>query len=179
MKAILYLYFRTFTNRLKKAVRKPITYFYLILVLVYAVLIPITFRTTAANMNMDSPSGITAVFTVFAFWVIPANLNAFAKRKGLLYRSSDIHFLFPAPVSPKQILLYAHLRTLPTTLIMNLFMTVAGGYIFRVEWWKMLLYFLFSVIVENILEAGIMILVYGNEKLDEKEEPGLSEVLMR
>lgn len=165
MKAILFLYRRNFINRFKKALHKPVTYIYLAFILLYVFMIPYSFNIMFSQMNLNSPSGMTAVFTVFAFWVIPANLVAYAKRKGLLYRKSDVHFLFPSPVSPKKVLLYAHLRTLLTTLIFNIVLTVAGAYIFRVEWWRMVLYFLFSTVVENLLEGSIMLLLYGTEKL--------------
>lgn len=168
MSAIFYLYRHTFRNRFRKAIRKPVTYIYLAFMLLYLFMVPYSFRVLCSEMNIDSPSGMTAVFTAFAFWVIPANLIAYAKRKGLLYRQSDIHFLFSAPVSPKKVLLYAHIKTLFTNFLLNLLLMAAGGYIFRVSAVRMVLYFLFSMIVENLLESGIMLLCYGSQRLGEK-----------
>ena len=168
MKAILFLYRRNFANRFKKALHKPVTYIYLAFILLYAFMIPYSFNIMFSEWNLNSPAGMTAVFTVFAFWVIPANLIAYAKRKGLLYRKSDVHFLFPSPVGPKKVLLYAHLRTLLTTLVFNIVLTLGGAYIFQVDWWRMVLYFLFSTVVENLLEGAIMLLLYGSERLGEK-----------
>lgn len=165
MKACFYLYLCSFRNRLKKALHKPVTYVYLVIVLLYVLMIPYSFNVLLQNLELNNPQGMTAVFTVFAFWVIPANLVAYAKRKGLVYRSGDIHFLFPSPVSPKRILLYSHLRTLVATFLLNVVLMIAGIYIFKVVWWRMLLYFLFSNIVENLLEGGLMLLLYGNERL--------------
>lgn len=168
MSAILYLYRHTLKNRIRKALRKPVTYVYLFIIVVYLFMIPFSFRTMFSEFSLDTPEGMTAVFTAFAFWVIPANLIAYAKRKGLLYRKSDVHFLFPSSVSPKMVLLYAHIKTLFTNLLLNLALTICSSYIFNVAWWRMLLYFLFSMVVENLLESCIMLLCYGNEKLGEK-----------
>lgn len=168
MSAIWYLYKHTFRNRLRKALRKPVTYIYLLIIVLYIFMIPYSFRVMFSEFSMDSPEGLAAVFTAFAFWVIPANLIAYAKRKGLLYRNSDVHFLFPSPVSPKKVLLYAHIKTLFTNFLLNLALTIGGAYIFNVEWWRMLIYFLFSMIVENLLESGIMLLCYGSQRIGDR-----------
>ena len=165
MSAVLYLYRHTLKNRIRKALHKPVTYVYLFVIVIYLFAVPLSFRVMLEEFGMDSPDGMAALLTAFAFWVIPANLIAYAKRKGLLYRKSDVHFLFPSPVSPKAVLLYAHVKTLFTNLVMNLVLAICGAYIFNVLWHQMLLYFLFSMVVENLLESGIMLLCYGNEKL--------------
>ncbi|MCM1025586.1 MAG: putative ABC exporter domain-containing protein [Roseburia sp.] len=169
MGAIGYLYVRTLKNRIRTAVHKPITYFYLVIILFYMLALPFSLRIWTGEFGIDTPEGLTGVLTVIAFWLIPGNLIAFAKRKGLAYRNSDIHFLFPAPVSPKRVLVYAYLRMLPSQLLLNLFAVFCGLFTFSVPGWKMLLYFLFSVLLENVLEGGIMLLLYGTERLEERQ----------
>lgn len=168
MGALWYLYWQSFKNRAKKAVKKPVTYVYLVIILFYVFMMPYSLRVMFGQLNLASPEGMTAVFTVFAFWIIPGNLIAYAKRKGLVFRHSDIHFQFPSPISPKKLLLYAHMKTLLATLLLNLVLVLCGAYIFHVAWWRMLLYFLFSVGIENVLEACIMLTSYGSERLSEK-----------
>ena len=169
MGAIGYLYRRIFCNRVKMAFRRPITYFYILLILFYFTALPMTLRMTVEEMGADSPEGMITVLTVAAFWVIPANLIAYAKRKGLLYRNCDVHFLFPAPVNPKMVLLYAHLKTLTGQILLNLFVIICGALMFRVEAWRLAVYFFFSMILENLLEASIMILIYGSERMGERQ----------
>ena len=168
MNAILYLYRHTLVNRLRKAIRKPVTYVYLAIIILYLFLIPFSFKSMFSEFHMDNPQGMAAVLTAFAFWVIPANLIAYAKRKGLMFRKSDTHFLFTAPVSPKKVLLYSHVKNLLVNLFLNLAVSLGGAYIFKVTWWQMVLYFLFSMVVENLMESGIMLLCYGNQRLGEK-----------
>ncbi len=167
MEAIQFLYKHILKNRVKMAVRKPITYLYIALFLLYAFMLPYAFTTIFERFSMDSPAGMTALMTVFAFWMIPGNLIAYAKRKGLLYRKSDVHFLFPAPVSPKKILLYAHLRNLILQTVLTVVLGVAGGIIFHVAWWRIALYFLFALVIENVLEGSIMLIYYGSERMTE------------
>lgn len=169
MGAVGYLYRRILCNRIKTALRKPVTYFYLALLLFYMTAVPMSLRMTVDMMGADSAEGLVAVLTVFAFWVIPANLIAYSKRKGLVYRNSDIHFLFPAPVSPKKVLLYAHMKTLAVQLVLNLFVIVCGKVLFHAQGWKLAVYFVFSIVIENLLEASIMLLLYGSERLGEKQ----------
>lgn len=167
MEAIQFLYKHILKNRVKMAVRKPITYLYIALFLLYAFMLPYAFTTIFERFSMDSPAGMTALMTVFAFWMIPGNLIAYAKRKGLLYRKSDVHFLFPAPVSPKKILLYAHLRNLILQTVLTVVLGVAGGIIFHAAWWRIALYFLFALVIENVLEGSIMLIYYGSERMTE------------
>ena len=153
MGAVGYLYRKTMVNRIKIALRKPVTYFYVALFLFYVLFLPFSLRMFAAQLGGDSPEGMVTVLTVMAFWMIPGNLIAYAKRKGLVYRNSDVHFLFPSPVSPKRVLLYAHLKTLVAQVLMNVFAAVCGGVVFGVSLWRLAVYFVFSLVVENLLEG--------------------------
>ena len=168
MGAIGFLYRKVLINRVKKALGKPVTYVYLVFIMVYCVMVPYSLKMVAEEFGGDSPQGMAALLTLLAFWLIPGNLIAYAKRRGLVYRNSDVHFLFPAPLSPKQILIYAYLRTLFVQVLLNLFAVIWGGIMFRVDIWRLALYFLFAVLIENALEAGVMLLLYGSERLQEK-----------
>ena len=165
MGAIGYLYRRTMVNRIKMALRKPVTWFFVVIILFYMTILPFSLKFIAAEAGFDSPEGMAGVLTVFAFWLIPGNLIAYAKRKGLVYRNSDTHFLFPSPIRPKSALLYAHLKTLPAQVLLNLFAVICGGVMFRVAAWKLIVYFFFALGVENVLEACVMLILYGTERM--------------
>ncbi len=144
MGAIGYLYKKTLINRAKTALRKPATYFLLAMILFYFTIVPMSLKTLVADTGIGTPEGMAGMLTVIAFWLIPANLIAYAKRRGLVYRGSDVHFLFPAPVSPKRVLIYAYVRTLFMQILINLFAVVYGGMLFLVDGWRLALYFVFS-----------------------------------
>lgn len=168
MGALGYLNRKILRNRIRKAVRKPIAYVWLFLVLFYFAAVPMSLKMTVETLGADSPEGLVTVLTVFALWSIPANLIAYSRRKGLLYRNCDVQFLFQSPLDPKKILLYAHLKTLAVQALLNLFAVVCGRLLFHVEAWKMAVYFLFSIFLENILEACLVVVLYGSERLGEK-----------
>lgn len=167
MGAVRYLYLRTLRNRVKMSLRKPVTYLYAALLLFYLTGVPMSLRTIVGALGADSAQGLVVVLTVFAIWTIPANLVAHCRRKGLVYRNCDVHFLFPAPVSPKQVLLYAYLKTVLVQLVLNLFIIVCGRVMFHAEIWKLAVYFLFSILMENIFEASLMLILYGSERIGE------------
>jgi len=169
MRAVGYLYIRTMVNRVRKSLRRPVTYLYLAILLFYIIALPFSLKMTLAQGGLDTPEGMAAVLTVFAFWLIPGNLIAYAKRRGLVYRNSDVHFLFPSPVPPKAVLLYAHVKTLAVQLLMNFCVVVYGTTLFHVEGWRLALYFLFSIVLENLLEGGVMMLFYGSERIREDQ----------
>ena len=66
MGAIAYLYRRIFANRVKVALRKPVTYFYIVFILLYAVMIPFSINVLLEKYRMNSPEGMAAVLTAFA-----------------------------------------------------------------------------------------------------------------
>lgn len=169
MNMIFYLYRKTFKNRVKRALKKPVTYIYAAFVILYFYFIFRSFPVFFELFEVEGGSVLTAILTVIVFIFIPSNMISYSKRKGLVFREPDIHFLFSSPVSPKKILLYAHIKNMIVTLILNIIVIVASILWFDIPIWKMAIYFAFSFIVENILEGSIMILCYGNEKLDKKQ----------
>ena len=168
-----FLYKKTIKNRVKKALRKPVTYIYLLLVIIYFVFFFRSFSIAFFDMweegSAETASALTALLTAFTFFIIPSNLISYCKRKGLIFRQPDIHFLFSAPLSPKNILLYSHIKAVVLGMILSVILTIGGVVWFHMPVWKMLVYLLFSCVVENILEASMMVLCYGNERLDRKQ----------
>lgn len=165
MKAIFYLYRTTTKNRMKKALKKPVTYFFLLYIVFIVTVLLGFYGPMVEQWNLASPSGLTTVLTVFGFWTLPANLVSYAKRKGLIFLNSDVHFVFPSPLNPKLILLYAHIKSVLAGLVLSLFAVAAGVLWFHAPLWKMLVYWILGSIADHILEASLMIITYGSERL--------------
>lgn len=168
MGTIWYLYKITLKNGFKKAVKRPITYLYAVLILIYGVMLPFSMDVLLSEFSLNTPQGMAGVFSLVVFWLVPANLISYAKRKGLVFKKGDVHFLFPSPVSPKQVLLYAHMKTLGMYVLMSLVILGCGIILFHVPAWQLILYFLVSMGVENVLEASVMLLLYGSEKIGDR-----------
>lgn len=169
MDAILFLYRKSFINRMKKALKKPVTYIYIVFIIMYFIMIFWSFGPMIRDLSTDLASSLTAFLTISVFIFMPANLISYSKRKGLIFKQSDIHLLFPSPINPKLILIYSHMRTILMALVLNIVMTIGGVLWFDMPVLKMLIYFLFSCIIENILEASLMIICYGNERFSKKQ----------
>ncbi len=168
MKALLYLSVRGFINRLKARARKPLSYVALVGIGLYVLMMYNSFNIIFSDMGIMGPEGYALLLSFFTVWTIPANLLTYARKRGLTFKHCDVHFVFSAPIDPKKILLYAQIKTLYMGLFLNLLMSVGGVIWFHVPAVKMALFFLVTFVVENILEAALMLIVFGNEFLGEK-----------
>lgn len=100
--AIFYLYRKTFKNRLKKALKKPVTYIYFVFIALYIYMVFGSFPVFFDLIEINNASFLTAILTVIVFILIPSNLISYSKRKGLVFREPDIHFLFFLSYQPKK-----------------------------------------------------------------------------
>lgn len=168
MKALLYVSIRSFINRMKMRLRKPLTYVGIVFWVLYGLMMLNSFDIIFSEAgNMTGPEGYAVVLSFFIVWSIPMNLLAYARKRGLAFKHSDIHYVFSAPISPKGILLYAQSKTLLAGFLLNLFISIGGVIWFHIPPVKMLLFFLVSFVVETIFEGCLMLIVFGNEFLGE------------
>lgn len=168
MGTIWYLYKKSLKNKAKKAVKKPITYLYLFLILFYVGVMPFSINILLDEFGWRSVDKLVIIFTVVVFWLVPGNFISYSKRKGLLFRNSDIHFLFTSPVTPKTILLYAHIRNLFVYILITILVMLVAVFMFHASVWQAVAYFVVAMILQNMLESSVMILLYGSEKIGEK-----------
>ena len=119
MKALWYLRKTIWKNQIKKALKRPTTYLFLVLGIFYIGIIVAGIGTVAANFQFDSAYGLVILMTIWSFYMIPANFVSYAGRKGIIFRPCQAHFVFTAPISPKRILL--------DTAALNLGLSIVGG----------------------------------------------------
>ena len=105
MKALLYLIKRTAANNLKKAVRKPTTLLALIFGAAYGIFLIVMLGTLAVTVRIDSVQGLVILVTVWTIYITVGNFMSYASRKGILFRPAHSQFVFPAPISPKLVLI--------------------------------------------------------------------------
>ena len=165
MKGFVYLYKRTIINRIKKALKRPVTYLMVIFISLYVVMIYNSFHMMIQEGEFNSSKNLVTILSMLIFWLIPANLISYAKRKGLLFRPSEVHFVFSSPVSPKLVLMFAGVKSFAMNILIGIVIGAAGVLWFDASLLQTFLYFLFFVVFESILEASAIIFCYGNEKL--------------
>ncbi|MCI9175557.1 MAG: hypothetical protein HFH49_11575 [Lachnospiraceae bacterium] len=173
MRGLIYLYQRTIANRIKKALKRPVTYIMGGFILLYVVMIYNSFNMMIQEGSFNSSENLVTILSIAVFWLIPANLVSYARRRGLLFRPSEVHFVFSAPVSPKMVLMFAGVKSFAVNIILGIVIAAAGLMWFDAGIGQVLVYFLFFVVFESILEASAIIFCYGNERLSEKFFKGL------
>lgn len=163
-----YLFCHTLKNRVKIAMRRPATYIFGILILGYLFLMLSGIGAIFQDMGADSPEGLAVLLSCIILLILPSNIVAYSKRKGLLFRPADVHLMFPAPLSPKAILLFVGIRNLVINLVLGI-LIVAGGLLYcHAALWQVASFFVVFAVLENLLEGSMMILCYGNERLSER-----------
>lgn len=170
MKGLIYLTKTSLKNRIKKYIKKPVTYIWVILMALYFyVFIVKSLPILIEEMNIGSSEGFALILSFSVFVFMPANIITYAKRKGLIFRNSDVHFIFTSPVNPKLALLNGAIKNIFASFMLNLLLVIAGIMYFDISAFTMLIYFLLAFIAEIILESSIIILLYGNERLSKKQ----------
>ncbi|KAB1439943.1 putative ABC exporter domain-containing protein [Candidatus Galacturonibacter soehngenii] len=168
MRVLLYLFVKTTKNRIKKSLKKPATYLWAVFAVAYIAMIVGSLGTLIDTMKLGNPQGYTLIASLGIFFFLPANIVTYAKRKGLIFKQSEVHFVFPSPVSPKWVLLYAKIKQILLALLLNSIIAVVGVIYFNLSILQMLLYFVLAFVVESILECSLTIILYGNETLSKK-----------
>lgn len=167
MKTLWYLKKRQFINRLKRRLKKPLTYVWAVLIAAYAVFMVYAFSVSFEVWGLGSPEGFALILSAFTLLTMPTNLKAYAKHKGLVFLPADIHLVFPAPFSPKSILLYGMIRLLTSSWILILILTIGGIWWFHLSAAQVILYLLGGIAVDSLFEGSLVILAYGNDALPE------------
>lgn len=168
MKALVYLTWRSFVNNVRRAVKKPVTLILIVFLAVYAAYVVFALGQIVRNMRFDSVEGLVALITVWTIYIFLSNFIGYSSRKGIIFRPGHAHFVFPAPISPKLILVYSAWMNYLLSVVINLLFVLAGLTVFGVEPWRMALFFLAGCVLEILLEASLMVFLYTNESLSER-----------
>lgn len=167
MRAFVYLYKTTLKNSIIKALKRPVTYIYLVIFGFYLWSMVFGLGTIIDTLHLNQPEGFAAALSMLMLFFAPANMIAYSKRKGLIFRTSEVQFVFTAPLSPKKILLYAQAKGIIASIILGIVMVIVGIVYSHISIGAMLTYYLFLIVIQNILEASIMVILYGNESIPE------------
>lgn len=173
MKALLYVTKRSLMNNLKRAVRKPATLFLILFCIGYAIFLIQIGITAARKLRFDSAKGLVVLVTIWALYVFFADFLSYASKKGVLFKKGQTHFVFPAPISPKLVLVYSAWMNYIFSVGVNLLFAIAGAMVFGVAWWKMVLFFFLGCGLEIVLECSTMVILYTNEQIPVKVLKGI------
>lgn len=166
MKALMYVWTHTMRNHVKTLFKKPAGILYLLVILGYGSMIVGAFTSKDLKgmaIFQEKSNFVLLLALGILLFEIPSMLS-YAKRKGVVFQVSDVHFLFPAPISPKLILVFSMMKTYFFVILINIVMTVTGIFFFHLPVGTVLLYSIVSLIIGICYDYGELILLYGNEK---------------
>ncbi|XCP83570.1 putative ABC exporter domain-containing protein [Roseburia hominis] len=178
MKTLFYVAKREFINRLKKALRRPVTYLFAVFIIGYIGILLFALKEMMGDIHFDNPAGLAIVITVLIFVALPSSYMMYAMRKGIIFKPSHAHFIFSAPISPKRVLLFGALKNILMDLIFGIAIFVIGILFFSVSVWKMLLVFVLWVVMTALQESAIVVLLYGNDKVSAQKVDKAGKVLL-
>ena len=167
-KSLWFITTRSFINKAKRAIKKPGTYVSGILVLFYVVLVVSALGGMIADFGMATPEGLAALLSMLMFYAQPMTIIQYAKRKGIMFKQSDVHFVFAAPENPKMVLIHAGMKNFIMNFIMGAAIIIIGVFVCNISPVRLVAYGLFLMVIENLLEMALMIACYGNEVLPER-----------
>ncbi len=168
MKGLIYLYQRTIINRIKYALKRPAAYLMGAFILFYLAMVIFGFGMMIQEENFGSPENVVTILSGIILMLIPGNIISYSKRRGLLFRPSEVHFVFSSPVSPKMVLMFAGAKSFGINILLGIAIAVLGKLWFGIATFQAVTYFLLFAVCESILEASLIIFCYGNERFTEK-----------
>lgn len=177
MSSLIYVWVCTARNTLKKMIRRPAFWVYVLFLVAYAVMMYVSLSDELVENGLDQPETLVAAVSFLVLYLSPVSYSSYARRKGMIFRNSDVHFVFPAPVSPKLCLIYGQIKLLLPGLCLELLVVILGILWFHISPLKMLLYFFVIGGIGAAMESGLVICLYGNERLKRKTLEKLSYLL--
>ncbi|HIZ80933.1 MAG TPA: putative ABC exporter domain-containing protein [Candidatus Mediterraneibacter pullistercoris] len=173
MKALIYLTKRSFINNMKRAVKKPSTLIALIFGIVYGIFIIVTLGSLAVTVKFDSAYGLIVILTLWSIYMTLGNFMSYSSRKGIIFRPAHAHFVFPAPLSPKAVLLNSAWMNYLISAVIWIVLAIGGFTVFQISFAKVVLLFLTGCVVEIAFEAAVILFLYTNDHLPQKLMNGI------
>lgn len=176
-KAIVYLYLRSLQNSFKLLLKKPLKLLGTIFSIAYFAALPFFMRGMIEDFGLDTPSGFVMIASMFVLYIsLPATLTYF-RRKGIMFRSSDINFIFASPVNPKWSLLYGLIKNAYLTLLLQLVIPLTAVLIFHVPVETAVLYGLAEMILANVSGYSMALIMYGSERISENQKKLIPKIV--
>lgn len=162
---LLYLCQMNVKNRFKKLIRKPLKLIATIVGVLYFIMIPFFFKSSIDQLNMNNQHSFGLIILLFTIYLSTPGYLSYLKRKGIVFTNADVHFLFSAPVSSKQIIFYGLSKTYYLQVIYEIALIVAALFLFNVSALPLLLYVLSIFIFEIPMSYSLALIMYADEKI--------------
>ena len=169
-KSLQFLMKRSIINSFKNILKKPLKSIGMFLAFVYFLFLPFIMMNMISDFGFNTPSGFVIISTVTTLYLITPTTLSYFKRKGVIFKKQDIHFILSAPTSPKQALIYALLKQAPLNLIMQISVGIAAYFVFNINLLTTLIYLFVSLVFSNLLSYSLAIIMYASESITLKQK---------
>ena len=173
MNALMYLYVRQFRNKLRSNFKKPLAWITLILLVIYVLWL---IKTMVASLKFKNVNQFITVLLMIQLYAGTLSIVTYLRRKGIIFTPADVRFLFPAPFSPKRILMYASARGTLISMAVTLVILITGCVKFPESTPKFLVFGIAYLILGTICEHSLAILCYGNEVISKEHIKALCRI---
>lgn len=170
MRALKYLLVRNTIGMIKRLIRKPLNLVFAIFTLLYIIFMSFILAFFFLETDLNNPEGFILIATLITLYIHPMNYVSYARRKGIAFKQMDVNFVFTAPVNPKLPLVYATTKSILISLLIEAAVLIYGITVFEISIPRMIIYFLVAFVAQNILEISIVILLYANPNLSERQK---------
>jgi hypothetical protein len=170
MDALIYVMKRTLKNNVKTLFKKPVSILYLLIIVSYVFMIfqAFTSKQLRSLPIFDSVNNLVLALSIAIFFFEIPSILMYAKRKGVVFKVSDVHFIFSAPISPKLVLVFAQIKGIIISVIIEIVIAIVALVFFKAPFIQVLLYASIKLIIGIMYEYGVLILLYGNESIGER-----------
>lgn len=168
MKALWYVSKRSGINFMKKAVKKPTTYLFIAVIVLYAVIFGTGAFAWRASGIFTEDKALVTILSIWTTFIFFTNFITYAKKKGIIFKPSHTHFIFTAPISPKTILLMGAMKNYVFSIVVTLVIFYGELVVFQVSFFKALLISFGMLVLELIFEMSLVVFLYANERMSFK-----------
>lgn len=163
MEAIRYLFATQMKNFPKKLKAKKGSIGLVLFIICYLCFIPVLFSYVDLEF-LKGAENFAYLLAMGAFAETPYIMLQFLERKGVVFGSPDIHLMFQAPISPKQILIYGKNKHIVMHALSQFYMVIVGYIVFGVSIPACLAYIFASLIIGTVRDTSLAVLLYGQNK---------------
>lgn len=169
MNALFYITKRSFINKIKKAIHKPSAFLLILFWILYFGWLIWFLLGMTVEYKLNSNEGLLIILSYIIMFTIPSNIISYVRRKGIIFKLSDLHFLFNSPINPKTILIYRFMRLLLPGILMNIVLVGSSMMLFQLSLIQAILIFVFTTLIDSIFEIGLVVTLYADESLSEQQ----------
>lgn len=163
MQTMRYLLGHSIRNIPQRFKSKKHSFVTLLFVIVYLAVIPVLFNQVNLSF-LKGQDNFTYLLSLGALVETPYIMYMFLVRKGITFKSADIHFLFQAPIPPKQIIIYGKNRNIIMNILTQFYLALIAFTVFKVKIGSCLIYIILSLAFGIVRDTSFAILLYGQDR---------------